>query len=294
MIESIIDLNRFQAENADDDWIVHVIPEDDTVHPMETKACILFIRTISGGNTYYYSFTHPDSVPSINSEYFIHEILLRMKHKIWAIDKKALEQSVSIPNIRDINLIEFLQDNSILELSDYDTPAHYLIRSNSSGHKKINLAIPLLKHKETFDEMADDVTVMINKLGDIYNNNEAYTRFNDIIIGTLGKLESNGIFVDRELFKKRFNIDVGARGITYSKYNTFTSTGRPSNSYNGVNYAALNHTDGTRKCFCSRHGKDGKIVVIDYTAFHPQIISTLTKYPIPGHCFPDLQASRKS
>jgi hypothetical protein len=61
----------------------------------------------------------------------------------------------------------------------------------------------------------------------------------------------------------------------------YTATGRPSNHYNNVNYAALNHTDGTRSCFCSRYGENGRMVLIDYTTFHPRIISYLTKYDIP-------------
>ena len=273
MLESISDLNRF----VDSDWIVHIVPEDDGVHPAETKPCILFIRTPVDGQTYYYSFTHPDSVSTIAPDYFLREIFEQMKHRIWAIDKKSFDQLLQIPNAHDINLVGFLRDNSIFELSDYETPAHQLIRGNSVGHHKVNLAIPLLKHKEAFDEMADDVTDMVKK----FTPGVAYPRFNDFIIGTLGKLESQGIFVDRELFKKRFDIDPGPSGIVHSQYNVYTSTGRPSNRFGGVNYAALNHTDGTRKCFCSRYGKDGKIVVVDYTAFHPRIICTLTKYPIP-------------
>jgi hypothetical protein len=66
----------------------------------------------------------------------------------------------------------------------------------------------------------------------------------------------------------------------FSRYNVYTSTGRPSNSYDGINYAALNHTDGSRSCFVSRYGNDGRMVVVDYTAFHPRIICNLTDYPI--------------
>jgi len=36
----------------------------------------------------------------------------------------------------------------VLELSEYDTPAHYLIRKNAAGHERLNLVIPLMKHKE--------------------------------------------------------------------------------------------------------------------------------------------------
>lgn len=276
MIETTIDCSQFELKNTDAPWILHIVPVEDDTHPSVNHPSILFIRNITTGKTYYFSFNHPDSVPKIKVEWFKEKFLLNNNRK-WVFDKKAFEQLFPLSNLHDANLVGFLRDNTILELRDYETAAHQLIRGNSSGHGKINLAIPLLKHKEAFDEMADDISDMVKS----FTPGVDYPRFNDFIIGTLGNLESQGIFVDRELFKKRFNIDPGPSGIVHSQYNVYTSTGRPSNRYGGVNYAALNHTDGTRKCFCSRYGKDGKIVVVDYTAFHPRIICTLTKYDIP-------------
>ena len=43
-----------------------------------------------------------------------------------------------------------------------------------------------------------------------------------------------------------------SKGLEYTQYNPYTSTGRPSNRYNGINYAALNKEDGTRDRFVSR------------------------------------------
>src|SRR3972149_1850904 len=66
----------------------------------------------------------------------------------------------------------------------------------------------------------------------------------------------------------------------YSQYNFYTSTGRPSNHFDNVNYAALNKENGVRKCFVSRHGKDGTMILIDYSAFHPRIISNIVNFPM--------------
>ena len=35
----------------------------------------------------------------------------------------------------------------------------------------------------------------------------------------------------------------------YTEYNLYTSTGRPSNKFGGVNFAALNKEDGSRNSF---------------------------------------------
>ena len=275
MIETISDLTRFQLENQQGAWIVHSIPIPDS-HPTTAQPSILFIRNTLTGKTYYYAFSHPDSKPQVNSE--VARSILQMPNVKWALDKKAFDQCYwRVPNVYDANALSWMRTNEIFEASEYETPAHYLVRKNASGHDCLNLVIPLMKHKEMFDGLADDLTELVKG----YEPDLPFIRFNDLIIGTLGELESQGICVDRKLFKERYDIDPGITGITYSQYNVYTSTGRPSNRYGGVNYAALNQTDGTRKCFVSRYGKDGAIVVLDYTTFHPRIISRLVKYDVP-------------
>lgn len=275
MIETDSDLRRLQLENIEGDLFLHVVPAEEQQHPVANTPSLAFIRNLSTGKTYYYSLGHPDSIPSISKEYFFEEIAL-MPNRMWALDKKATEQYLGLTKVNDVNLASYLQDNSVIEVSEYETKSHFLVRSHSMGHGNVGLAIPLMKHLEAFNELADDVERMIKQ----YEIDIPFTRFNDLIIGTLGEMERQGIYVDREMFKTHFEIDVGDKSLVHSQYNVYTSTGRPSNRFGGVNYAALNQTDGSRRCFRSRHGDKGKLVVIDYTAFHPRIICALTKYPI--------------
>ena len=53
------------------------------------------------------------------------------------------------------------------------------------------------------------------------------------------------------------------KGLVFSEYNLYTSTGRPSNRYGGVNFPALKKEDGTRESFTSRYEK-GSLVSYDY------------------------------
>lgn len=275
MIETEADLNRFQLENLEGDWILHFVNTVDC-HPVLSYASILFIRNISTGKTYYHSTNHPDFRSQVDG-YTFWEMLTKYQNRKWVVDKKAFEQQQPLPNLLDANLVGYLKNNAILDMDEYATMAHRLIQKNSFGHSKLNLVIPLLKHKEAFDDLADDIENLVHG----FEVDTPFIRFNDLIIGTLGQLERQGIFVDAEKFKERFDVTPDSRGLVYSQYNVYTSTGRPSNRYGGVNYAALNQTDGTRSCFKSRFGKHGKLVLIDYTTFHPRIICRLTKYNIP-------------
>lgn len=66
----------------------------------------------------------------------------------------------------------------------------------------------------------------------------------------------------------------------YTEYHPFTLTGRPSNHFNNINYAALNKEDGSRKRLISRNEK-GFLFEIDLTGFHLYLI-----YMIIGKEFP--------
>ena len=275
MIETLSDLTKFQLETQQGDWIVHLVPMTDH-HPVICTPSILFIRNVLTGKTYYYAFNHPDSKPAHQCTF--EAIIRNSPNRKWAVDKKAFDQMFSnAPNTCDANTLFWMQNNEMFDLSEYETTGHFLVRKNAVGHDRLNLVIPLMKHKETFDSLADDIAELVKG----YEPDLGFSRFNDLIIGTLGRLEENGIFVDRQLFIERYKQDPGPTSIVYSQYNPYTSTGRPSNRYGGVNYAALNQNDGTRKIFRSRYGNDGAIVVLDYTAFHPRIISRLVKYDVP-------------
>ena len=67
-------------------------------------------------------------------------------------------------------------------------------------------------------------------------------------------------------------------GVVYSEYNPFTSTGRPSNRFGGINFAALNKSDGSRQKFISRFGSKGKLVEFDYDAYHLRLIAEKVDY----------------
>lgn len=276
MLETISDAEQFISENSTGDLILHPIPVHAEIHPAQNKLSILFIKNIPSGKIYSLSFDHPDSIPTSECKESVCGFLRKCSNKLWSLDKKTLHHLIDLTGVFDANLCGYLSKNEILEEFDYETVAHKLIRGNN-GNENYGKYVPLVKHKEMFEEMSDDIFKMIRKA----TIDDSYLSFNHMI-ETLGNLERNGICVDRKLFKEKFDMDVGPESKTYSQYNVYTSTGRPSNRFGGINYAALNHTDGTRKCFVSRYGKDGNLLMVDYTAFHPRIICRLVNYDLPS------------
>jgi hypothetical protein len=57
-----------------------------------------------------------------------------------------------------------------------------------------------------------------------------------------------------------------------------TTTRRPSNSFNGINFAALNKENGARRSFISSHG----FVELDISAYHPNLAARLVAMDFDG------------
>lgn len=252
------------------------IPSDEFLHPCATDICAVFMKNVDTNETQCVSFNHPDLAADelITFVRDLNNLNCGIHHK-WVFDKKSFIQLLPVNNLFDINLHCHLQQGRIIEKRAFETSAHKFIYRGKRKCGDLNKVVPILKHKEMFDKMCDD---FLNSTKNLIDVDYGYKQENDVVIETLAELESNGIYVNKECFEEHFYARVNPNGLVYSQYNIYTSTGRPSNHFDGVNYAALNKEDGCRKCFTSQFGDDGEMVLIDYSAFHPRIICNITNF----------------
>jgi len=134
------------------------------------------------------------------------------------------------------------------------------------GEKKdVNRIIPIVKHYEycekTFNDLKDKINEPIN---DFYNT-KASVVFNAV--------ERSGIRIDREKFESHFHPIDGE--YAYTQFNFKTLTGRPSNRFKGVNYAAISKDDGSRESFIA---SNDFLVEFDIGAYHPTLLGKLVDY----------------
>jgi len=78
--------------------------------------------------------------------------------------------------------------------------------------------------------------------------------------------------VDPKLFEEYFGVE---RDWTYSQFNLKTTTTRPSNSFGGINYAALDKKNGCREAFVP---DNDFLLEIDISAYHPTLAAQLVNY----------------
>lgn len=168
----------------------------------------------------------------------------------------------------EIVLLHYLRNNSSIDVESITTNAHKFYKRLYSNRNDVDLIIPRIKHVERLALLNEQHSML-------YNNNIAATEifnfYKDKIIPTFRRIENNRLYtINGEYEKTRFNL--------------FTTTGRPSNSNNGINYAALNKEDGTRDKYISRFD-GGKIIEMDYDAFHLRLIAEIINYNPPKESF---------
>jgi hypothetical protein len=239
---------------------------DNDKHPRNTHISFIFVRTLT--DRYILPHQHTDSLSLSKS---LIEGILNTKGDKWVFQKKKLLQSFQ--NIReglnDIDTAYFLKTG---ETIDYQQPLQHLVAPLlHKGYKEdVIQSIPILKLAEAIEP----------ELRKTYRQKtKTYNWYNDIFLPILSEIEGYGVRVDEKKFIDRWpQAQKHLKGdVVYTEYNPFTVTGRPSNRHGGVNYAALNKSDGSRDVFVS----DGIFLQMDYNAYHPRLIGKLIKFEMP-------------
>ena len=213
-------------------------------------------------NEYILPFRHTDAI-NLNPEKYM-DIIWSRQNK-YTYDKKKLLHFFDWKNVYDVQINHYLKTNQPLETDDISTNAHEYFNRKYYNNPNVNCVIPIMKHLEWCRKMLDKIklcaftgTKETEFISKIYNSE---------VLESLQSIESNGLQT----------LD----GMVYSEYNPYTATGRPSNRFGGMNFAALNKKDGSRKQFVSRFGKDGMLVEMDYDAYHLRLIGEVVNYKFP-------------
>ena len=180
-------------------------------------------------------------------------------------------------NLIDIDLVKYFETNSAFE-DDFDTTAHIWFTRNFRYFKNLNTIIPILKHYERCNSIRNS---FLEYYTPGMKEHDVFIKYNDYFTRVFYSIEKNGLHVERETFNKHFIDTQFYDGYTYSEYNIYTSTGRPSNRYGGINFGALNKETGCRGAFTSRFGSNGFLINFDFDAYHIRLLAHLINYDFP-------------
>ena len=250
LVENKKQLKKFIKKYKSEDSILIPISCDGNKHPVDDKLSLLYVQLLNG-EEFILPFDHSETlnidIPNLESD-----------TKKYTYDRKKLIHFIELNNVIDVNLLHYMATNEPLHIEEIDTNAHHFFNMMYYRKKNINTIIPALKHLEFCRELAKVLRDTIEKYEEHVN-----VSYNNEVLDNLTYIEQNGLQMANE--------------VAYSEYNIYTSTGRPSNRFGGINFAALNKTDGSRKPFVSRF-KNGVLVEMDYDAYHLLLIADKVGY----------------
>jgi hypothetical protein len=152
----------------------------------------------------------------------------------------------------------YLKDGKAIDLDTIELPVFKFFKSKYWNRPDVEKIIPENKRREQ--------ELIYERVYSKMESSETEEIYLNKIIPALEFIESSGLYT--------------ANGMEQSKYNPYTLTGRPSNTNNGINYAALNKDDGSRNRFLSRFDS-GVLVEFDFDAYHLRLIANLIEYEFP-------------
>lgn len=268
-----------------EDTFIHIIPTNENYHPALQNISLIYVRWIKGHKGYILCVNHSESL-SLS----ITDILTKLSkvNNIYTLDKKAVLHHFPTlsPQLIDVQLINSYQHFQEINIDQYESKVESDFKRKYYTAEP-SVLIPIAKHYEKYENIYDHIEQTINKIGE---NLDEYAFLNHYVAPLFYNIEKQGIKLDKEPFIKYFSTLPNpkfsvAKGKIYTQYNLYTLTGRPSNAFNGVNFAALNKTNGERAAFIP---ENDKLVEIDFKAYHPSIIAKLAGYEFTGNIYEQL------
>jgi hypothetical protein len=260
----VVETNEQLAElfyKGYDKVFIEPIYFNDNVHPSLNRVSLLYIKPLNNDKGYIVCLDHSETL-SLNKTPINN--LLASYDEIYVRDRKSFIYFFPLRNTIDISFgtPEYITPN---------TPAHDFFYQRYGNKGIINTIIPAVKHYEKCELIFDKVKQYCVKP----HNVKFYNKLTSVFFS----IERNGIKINPDVFNKFFEPNNDTFSIydntIYTQYNLHTTTGRPSNSFNGINFAALKKEDGCREAFIP---ENDYFIEIDISAYHPTLAAQLVGY----------------
>lgn len=184
--------------------------------------------------------------------------------------KKTIIEEFGIKCI-DIELCYWLINNEPMDIELHNNIKFYSRRYLNL--RNLNDIVPLVSY------IIFCRTIKENALEFIYDVEYDRTLqfYNDIVLSNYKQIEDVGLPFNKELLKEYYSIN---KKTLYTEYNIYTATGRPSNKFGGINFAAMNKTTGQRSVIEIQNDNE-VLVEYDFNSFHVHLVAKLIGYKLP-------------
>ena len=247
------------------EYIVIPIFSDNFLHPLHknNSLSLLYVKKI-GEDSQILTFNHLDKLQEDNFEFLKDKTILTP-------NKKFLLYVYPFKKVYDINMLHYYIHNKPID-DDFSNNAIDFLYNRYHDVEDINTVVPILKHQQYCDNISKNLESIWKNRDKI--NFESYDKYNNDAILSFYSIDKQGINVSG-IWDKKFKKYI-SNNTLYSDYSLYSITGRPSNSFCGINFAAL---DEEKRKFIVP--KNDMLIEFDYDAFHVRLIANLIDYKFP-------------
>jgi hypothetical protein len=261
LIETKEQLREFVNEDFKEVF-VEVIPYHNHIHPALNDVCLIYIRPTHDSKGYMLCLDHSETM-SIGKTYI--EKILQHTDTVYVRDKKSFLYYFQLNKVVDISSLKNA-DTTLEPVFDI----FYRLHINKQD---INKIIPVSKHYEVCENI-------YNKLQQvILEPKPDYVKFYSKGALAFFGIEKNGIKINKDKFYKYYEPNNESYSIyndrIFTQYNLNTTTRRPSNAFNSINFAALKKDNHSRSSFIP---SNNEFLEIDISAYHPTLAAKLVGY----------------
>lgn len=241
---------------------VEIIPYHNQIHPALNDVCLVYIRPTYDSKGYMFCIDHSETM-SLGKTYV--EKLLRHIDTIYVRDKKTFLYYFQLNKVIDISSIKYVETPS--------EPVFDIFYRKHPNKTDINKIIPIVKHYE----VCENIYTQLQQI--ILEPKPEYVKFyNKGALAFFG-IEKNGIKINEDKFYKYYEPNNSLYSIrdsrVFTQYNLNTTTRRPSNAFNSINFAALKKDNHSRSSFIPQNNE---FLEIDISAYHPTLAGQLVAH----------------
>jgi len=258
IIDTTLDLEQLSNDCKHSPFILIPILSDHSVHPRQSNISGIYISMLNNMHKYYICVNHSESIKNFTLEEIIG--VIDTPNTKYVHDIKEFNHNFNLKNVQCCNSLSYYYSGK--KIDQNHTRAHDRLYSMYWKKNNINEIVPIYKHIEYCETLEFKIRTII----DLQQTTDVGYQKQLSLVTSLSHIESSGLYT--------------INGLEYSYYNPYTLTGRPSNTFNKINYAALNKSDGTRNKYVSRF-TNGGILELDYDAYHLRIIGDIVGYKLP-------------
>jgi hypothetical protein len=271
IIETDTQLERLQSLGRLGGY-VDIVPTNYYYHPKLTSTVAVYLRPINSKHGFIIPIDHEEGL-NVDKER-VYE-LLKAYTSLYTLDKKYLLYHFNLQGATDLSLLYSMVKFDKLDYSrDFSfINSFYNKFKNTSITNKL-IPIPKLYEacEKIYEIVKDTIQITIPHGFDFYNK----TATNVFYL-----LEQSGLGIHTEQFVEMFTPRELKQNtvddVTYTYYNLYNITSRPTNAFNSVNYAAIPKTEKHRKSF---KPQNDFFVEFDFDGYHVRLLCEQLGYEL--------------